>query len=65
LTDCLFVETRGGVHVCVPRSISSMTSYALFEQEDWFEDEIRFEPSPLLAGRSDSHLNAAFWTGRA
>ncbi len=31
-----------GVHVVVPDSLSLITSYVLREQEDWFEDEIKF-----------------------
>ena len=38
----LTLETRGGVTVCVPDAIERMTTYVLLEQEDWFEDEIRF-----------------------
>ena len=38
----LTLETRGGVKVCVPDAIERMTTYVLLEQEDWFEDEIRF-----------------------
>ena len=60
MTDSLFVETRGGVHVCVPRSISSMTTYALLEQEDWFEDEIRFVRRLLRPGTNAIDIGANY-----
>ena len=31
-----------GVRVVVPDSIGLITPYVLFEQQDWFEDEIKF-----------------------
>jgi FkbM family methyltransferase len=37
-----FVTIDGDVQLCVPCSLKTMTSYILLEQEDWFEDEIRF-----------------------
>lgn len=40
--DLLAVRIRGGVEVCVPASVRALTPYVLLEQEDWFEDEIRF-----------------------
>lgn len=60
MTDSLFVETRGGFHVCVPRSIASMTTYALLEQEDWFEDEIRFVRRLLQPGMNAIDIGANY-----
>ncbi len=60
MTDSLFVETRGGFHVCVPRSIASMTTYALLEQEDWFEDEIRFVRRLLGPGMNAIDIGANY-----
>ncbi len=40
--DRLAVRIRGDVEVCVPASVRALTPYVLLEQEDWFEDEIRF-----------------------
>lgn len=39
---CLSITVRGGIQVCVPRSLDLMTPYVLIEQEDWFENEITF-----------------------
>lgn len=33
---------RGGARICVPDTLQQITPYVLLEQEDWFEDEIRF-----------------------
>ena len=60
MTETLFVETRGGFQVCVPRSIASMTTYALLEQEDWFEDEIRFVRRLLGPGMNAIDIGANY-----
>lgn len=36
------VEIKGNLKVVVPESLGYMTSYILIEQNDWFEDEIKF-----------------------
>ena len=38
----LAVRISGGLDICVPDDIALLTTYVLVEQEDWFEDEIRF-----------------------
>jgi FkbM family methyltransferase len=38
----LILNVRGGARLCVPASLDQITTYVLLEQEDWFEDEIRF-----------------------
>lgn len=40
--DFLVLNVRGGARLCVPAFIDQITTYVLLEQEDWFEDEIRF-----------------------
>jgi len=40
--SCLRVQIKGGVTVCLPADIDLLTPYVLLEQEDWFEDEIKF-----------------------
>ncbi len=37
-----FLPIEGDVHVAVPATREQITPYVLFEQGDWFEDEIRF-----------------------
>lgn len=44
------IEIKGGVIVHVPADISLMTPYILLEQEDWFEDEIKFIRTYLQPG---------------
>jgi len=44
------IEIEGGVTVCVPADINLMTPYILLEQEDWFEDEIKFVRAFLQPG---------------
>lgn len=36
------VTLADGTRIAVRRDLSQMTTYILLEQEDWFEDEIRF-----------------------
>lgn len=56
----LVLNVRGGARICVPRSIDQMTSYVLLEQEDWFEDEIRFVRRWLRPGMRAVDVGAAF-----
>jgi len=44
------IEIPGWVKVCVPPDVSLMTPYILLEQEDWFEDEIKFVREYLQPG---------------
>ena len=38
----LIASIRNDIRICLPDSIQLMTPYVLLEQQDWFEDEIRF-----------------------
>lgn len=38
----LVLNVRGDARLCVPAALDQITTYVLLEQEDWFEDEIRF-----------------------
>ncbi len=40
-----------GVNVVVPNSLEQITPYVLMEQQDWFEDELRFLRRLLLPGQ--------------
>jgi FkbM family methyltransferase len=40
--DALLVNIRGNARLCVPRALDQIAPYILLEQEDWFEEEIRF-----------------------
>ena len=48
--DALVVSVRGGARLCVPPVVNQITPYVLLEQEDWFEDEIRFVRAWLQPG---------------
>ena len=45
------IEIAGGVQVVVPDSVNLLTPYVLFEQRDWFEDEIGFVRRLLRPGQ--------------
>lgn len=36
------LNVQGGARIAVPAALDCLTTYVLLEQEDWFEDEIRF-----------------------
>lgn len=44
------IEISGGVKIHVPADVKLMTPYILLEQEDWFEDEIKFVRTFLQPG---------------
>ena len=58
------VNVRGGARMCVPDALDSATAYVLLEQEDWFEDEIRFVRRWLRPGMHavDVGANAGIYT---
>ncbi len=49
-----------GVRVHVPNRIQQITAYVLAEQEDWFEDEIKFVRSCLRPGQRAIDVGASF-----
>jgi len=44
------IQINGGILVCVPPSLESVTTWVLLEQEDWFEKEISFVRRMLRPG---------------
>jgi len=50
----------GGVKVVVPDSLDLITSYILREQQDWFEDEIKFLRKILRAGQQVIDIGANY-----
>ena len=46
----LKIEVKGGGKICVPESINRLSTYVLFEQEDWFEDEMKFVRCAITPG---------------
>jgi FkbM family methyltransferase len=58
--DTLVVNVRGGTRICVPRALDQITPYILLEQDDWFEDEIRFVRRWLQPGMSAVDVGANY-----
>lgn len=56
----LVLNVRGGARLCVPAVIDQITPYVLLEQEDWFEDEIRFVRRWLRPGMRAVDVGASF-----
>jgi len=49
-----------GVHIIVPDSLNLITTYILREQEDWFEDEIKFLRHLLQPGQRAIDIGANY-----
>jgi FkbM family methyltransferase len=60
LQNGLVLNVRGGARLCVPAAIDQITSYVFLEQEDWFEDEIRFVRRWLRPGMRTIDVGASF-----
>jgi protein O-GlcNAc transferase len=56
----LVINVRGGVRLHVPEALSQYTTYVLLEQEDWFEDEIRFVRYWLRPGMRAVDVGASY-----
>ena len=54
------VTISGGAKICVPDSVALITPYVLLEQEDWFEDEVRFVRRVLRPGMAAVDVGASF-----
>jgi FkbM family methyltransferase len=54
------LEIAGGVQVVVPDSLNLLTPYVLFEQRDWFEDEIGFVRRLLRPGQQTIDVGANY-----
>jgi FkbM family methyltransferase len=54
------IEIKGGVFVCVPNGVNLLTPYVLLEQEDWFEDEIKFVRHMLKPGMKVVDIGASY-----
>lgn len=54
------VRIAGDITVCVPDDITLITPYVLLEQEDWFEDEIKFVRQMLQPGMQVIDIGANY-----
>jgi len=58
--DTLIAPIADGLKVCTPPSLRLMTPYALIEQGDWFEDEIKFVRRWLRPGMQVVDIGANY-----
>jgi FkbM family methyltransferase len=60
MTRTATFEITGGARVVVPDSLHSMTPYILYEQHDWFEDEIDFLRRLIKPGQQVIDIGANY-----
>ena len=60
MSPTVTLELVDGVHVMVPDSLDLITPYVLREQEDWFEDEIKFLRHLLQPGQKIIDIGANY-----
>lgn len=60
MTRTATFQIAGGARVVVPDSLNSITPYVLFEQNDWFEDEIVFLRCLLAPGQRAIDVGANY-----
>ena len=53
-------EITGGVKVVTPDALNLITPYVLYEQQDWFEDEIHFLRRALQPGQQAIDIGANY-----
>jgi FkbM family methyltransferase len=54
------VEIAGGVRIVTPDSLNLITPYVLYEQQDWFEDELGFLRRILRPGQNAIDIGANY-----
>lgn len=60
ITGSLTLTLADGTRLLVPRGVGNLTTYVLLEQEDWFEEEIRFVRQALQPGDLAVDVGASF-----
>jgi FkbM family methyltransferase len=60
MTRTSILEIAGGVRVVTPDSLNLITPYVLYEQQDWFEDEINFLRGLLRPGQHAIDVGANY-----
>jgi predicted methyltransferase len=60
MTPTTVLTMVGGVRVVVPDSLDLITPYVLREQQDWFEDEIKFLRRVLQPGQKVIDVGANY-----
>ena len=56
----LIVEIEGGIALCLPPVLNTITTYVALEQEDWFEDEMAFMRRFLKPGMNAIDVGANY-----
>ncbi|MEI7970495.1 MAG: FkbM family methyltransferase [Betaproteobacteria bacterium] len=57
----MYITTFGqGTWICVPDNLTLLTPYVLLEQEDWFEDEIKFLRKVIGSGQKVVDIGANY-----
>ena len=62
MTATITLALVDGVKIVVPNSVDLITPYVLFEQQDWFEDEIKFLRKLLQPGQKVIDIGANYGT---
>lgn len=62
MTTTVTLTLVDGVKIVVPNSVELITPYVLFEQQDWFEDEIKFLRKLLQPGQKVIDIGANYGT---
>jgi FkbM family methyltransferase len=62
MTSTITLTLVDGVQIVVPDSLNLMTPYVLLEQQDWFEDEIKFLRNLLQPGQKVIDIGANYGT---
>jgi hypothetical protein len=60
MTRTSTLEIAGGARVVTPDSLNLITPYVLYEQQDWFEDEIVYLRRLLLPGQRAIDVGANY-----
>ena len=60
MPDSITLSLIDGVRIVVPNSLDLITPYVLIEQQDWFEDEVRFLRRLLGPGRKVIDIGANY-----
>src|SRR2546429_193801 len=54
------LEIAGGVRIVMPDSLNLITPYVLYEQQDWFEEELGFLRRILRPGENAIDIGANY-----
>lgn len=58
----IYLPIPGDIEIAVPNNFNLMTPYILFEQQDWFEDEIKFLRQLINPGQNIIDIGANYGT---